>query len=253
MQLRADQQRVKDLLSDTITLLCKNGLQYDSEFCVQALIGITLDRGQVFLVNINETISKVAINKRTQKVAASSSSPSKFRKRKASGEASPNLTNGTHSEDDEASPNKSQKIGGDNSMHVRLPLITPGARRSGKNGTHRRIDIDGPSPVSNHSMDTMGEPEVFDLSYKPPKDSDIHVIEPDPKDEYSQSHLVLDGRESEEQAESLGTGQPVWPEPHPAFAPSGAAEAEEKEDALNQAHVPVSPCFAAFSLCVYCC
>ena len=58
MKLRADQERVKTLICDTLTLLCKNGLKYDSEFSVEALIGITLDRDEVFLVNIKETVTK---------------------------------------------------------------------------------------------------------------------------------------------------------------------------------------------------
>ena len=56
MVIKADQERVKSLLKDTITLLCKNGLHYKSEFAIEALIGITLDKNEVFLVNINETI-----------------------------------------------------------------------------------------------------------------------------------------------------------------------------------------------------
>ena len=56
MVLKSDQQRMKELLKETITLLCKNGLHYKSEFCVEALIGITLDHDDVFLVNIKETI-----------------------------------------------------------------------------------------------------------------------------------------------------------------------------------------------------
>ena len=56
MVLKQDQQRVKALLKETITLLCKNGLHYKSEFCIEALIGITLDQDDVFLVSIKETI-----------------------------------------------------------------------------------------------------------------------------------------------------------------------------------------------------
>lgn len=56
MVLKADQVRVKALLAETITLLCKNGLHFKAKFSIQALIGITLDEEDVFLVNINETI-----------------------------------------------------------------------------------------------------------------------------------------------------------------------------------------------------
>ena len=56
MVLKSDQKRVRDLLKETITLLCKNGLTYKSEFCIDALIGITLDQDDVFLISIKETI-----------------------------------------------------------------------------------------------------------------------------------------------------------------------------------------------------
>ena len=56
MVLKPDQERVKTLLQDTITLLCRNGLNYKFEFNVSALIGITLDKNEVFLVDIRETV-----------------------------------------------------------------------------------------------------------------------------------------------------------------------------------------------------
>ena len=64
MVLKANRERVKALLTDTITLLCKNGLNYQSEFAIEALIGITLDRDDVFLFSIKETIcSDLGIDK----------------------------------------------------------------------------------------------------------------------------------------------------------------------------------------------
>lgn len=55
--MRPDQERVRTLLTDTVTLLCKNGLFYNSELRVQGLLGITLDGSDVFIVHINETIA----------------------------------------------------------------------------------------------------------------------------------------------------------------------------------------------------
>ena len=52
--MKADQERVRDLLTDTVTLLCKNGLQYQTELRVQGVLGITLDNNDVFIVHINE-------------------------------------------------------------------------------------------------------------------------------------------------------------------------------------------------------
>ena len=56
MTLKPDQERIRSLLAETITLLCRNGLNFKSEFSVEALIGITLDNADVFLVNIKETV-----------------------------------------------------------------------------------------------------------------------------------------------------------------------------------------------------
>ena len=52
--MRPDQERVKNLLTDTVTLLCKNGLQFTRELKVQGLLGITTDDNDVFVVHINE-------------------------------------------------------------------------------------------------------------------------------------------------------------------------------------------------------
>ena len=54
--MRPDQERVRNLLTDTVTMLCKNGLQYQTELRVQGVLGITLDNNDVFIVHINEKI-----------------------------------------------------------------------------------------------------------------------------------------------------------------------------------------------------
>ena len=60
MMLDSDRQRIKALLTEAIMVLCKNGLSYKSQFCIEGLLGITLDQGDVFLVNIKETIFSAA-------------------------------------------------------------------------------------------------------------------------------------------------------------------------------------------------
>lgn len=50
--MRADRERVSKLLTDTVTLLCKNGLIYSRDIKVQGLLGITLDGTDVFLVQV---------------------------------------------------------------------------------------------------------------------------------------------------------------------------------------------------------
>ena len=49
-------ESIKKLLTETMLLLCKNGIRFHSEFTINALIGITVDSTNIFLVNINETI-----------------------------------------------------------------------------------------------------------------------------------------------------------------------------------------------------
>ena len=58
-RMRPDQERVRSLLTDTVTLLCKNGLQFTKELKVQGLLGITTDDNDVFVVHINETFGEV--------------------------------------------------------------------------------------------------------------------------------------------------------------------------------------------------
>ena len=55
--MKPDQERVKNLLTDTVTMLCRNGLGYQDELRVEGLIGITLDNNEVFLVPIQQTFS----------------------------------------------------------------------------------------------------------------------------------------------------------------------------------------------------
>jgi hypothetical protein len=57
--MKRDQERVKNLLTDTVTLLCKNGLQFQKRLKVQGLLGITLDDNEVFLVQIDESVDSV--------------------------------------------------------------------------------------------------------------------------------------------------------------------------------------------------
>jgi len=56
MVLSAEQERVRSLIADTVSLLCKNGLHYTKEFSIEGLLGITLDHDEVFLVNIKEIV-----------------------------------------------------------------------------------------------------------------------------------------------------------------------------------------------------
>lgn len=54
--MKPEQERLKNLLCDTITMLCKNGLSYKSELKVQGLVAVTVDDNDVLIVHLNERI-----------------------------------------------------------------------------------------------------------------------------------------------------------------------------------------------------
>lgn len=55
--MKPEQERVRNLIADTVTLLCRNGLQFQKEMKIQGLLGITLDNSDVFLVQIDEKVA----------------------------------------------------------------------------------------------------------------------------------------------------------------------------------------------------
>lgn len=52
--------RVKKLLTEAVTLLCKNSIPYGAELNIEGLLGITVDASDVYLVNINEKVKNDA-------------------------------------------------------------------------------------------------------------------------------------------------------------------------------------------------
>jgi len=58
--MKRDQQRVRMVLADTVTLLCRNGLAFQHELRIQGVIGITIDKLDAFIVHINETFHGIS-------------------------------------------------------------------------------------------------------------------------------------------------------------------------------------------------
>jgi len=56
--MKPDQERIKALLADTVTLLCRNGLHFRQQLRVQGVLGITVDDSDVFIVHINESFTE---------------------------------------------------------------------------------------------------------------------------------------------------------------------------------------------------
>lgn len=54
----AHRQNMKAQLIDTVTEVCRNILQFESELTVEGLLGITIDNSEIILVNVNETLKR---------------------------------------------------------------------------------------------------------------------------------------------------------------------------------------------------
>ena len=54
MRMSLEHERLVRMLKESISLMCKSSLNYNLELSVEGLLGITLDKKDIFLVNINE-------------------------------------------------------------------------------------------------------------------------------------------------------------------------------------------------------
>lgn len=55
MRMSVEHERLIRMIKESISLMCKSSLSYDLELNVEGLLGITLDKKDIFLVNINES------------------------------------------------------------------------------------------------------------------------------------------------------------------------------------------------------
>ena len=58
MVRKKEQERLRELLTEAVTVLCRGSLVYRRDFSIEGLLGITLDNEEIFLVNINEYVNK---------------------------------------------------------------------------------------------------------------------------------------------------------------------------------------------------
>jgi len=56
--MKPEQERIRSLLVDTICLLCRNGLNFENELRVQAVIGVAVDTDECFVVHINKCFER---------------------------------------------------------------------------------------------------------------------------------------------------------------------------------------------------
>ena len=55
MRVSEEHERLVRMLKESISLMCKSSLSYEVELNIEGLLGITLDKKDIFLVNINES------------------------------------------------------------------------------------------------------------------------------------------------------------------------------------------------------
>ena len=55
--MKTDQARVKDLLTQTITLMCRNGLEFCHDVRVEGLLAVTVDGTDIFVIHMDEKIT----------------------------------------------------------------------------------------------------------------------------------------------------------------------------------------------------
>ena len=60
--MKQDHQRIQNMLLSTVSMLCRNGVQFDRELKVEGLIGITIDDDEVFLVHVDEKMCSATEN-----------------------------------------------------------------------------------------------------------------------------------------------------------------------------------------------
>lgn len=91
--MKTDYERISKLLTDTVTLLCKNGLTYERELKVQGLLAVTLDTADIFVVHINESFeipSTSNAHAGSNEKSSSASHSDKFMSRKRAAATRPN-------------------------------------------------------------------------------------------------------------------------------------------------------------------
>ena len=110
MKLRQDQVKLQGLLKETITVLCKNGVEFRDGFAIDALIGITTDNQSTFLIKLEETVGSVRGNHNAKKTKSDGNANRKRRcvsslKRPSDGDTRSTRSKRRRSADDDDSGN----------------------------------------------------------------------------------------------------------------------------------------------------
>ena len=138
---KEDQERVKVLLKDTVTLLCKNGLNFKKNLKVQGLLGITLDDDDVFLVQLDEIWGQ-RVTEQPEPVEKPSFRKSAKRKRRKSSESNRSI---------DLDPDV--VIKSEPTVIVLDPVETSKVEQSGIDFNDLGLELDStPSSISNQNL-----------------------------------------------------------------------------------------------------
>ena len=58
MHRKIEADHMRGLLNEALSVLCKAKLSYEVDVKIEGLVGFTIDNNEIFLVNINEKITK---------------------------------------------------------------------------------------------------------------------------------------------------------------------------------------------------
>ena len=58
---KEEQHRLRSLLVNALTVICRSSLGFRRKFTIEGLLGITLDEQDIILVNVNELVHKDSI------------------------------------------------------------------------------------------------------------------------------------------------------------------------------------------------
>ncbi len=208
---------VKAMISDTILALCRNTLPYQTEVCVEGLLGVTVDNKEVFLVHLNETILKEGvvptrkrtIEKQTNQDSESSlssgtsdsesnSQPKSKRKRKRKRKSSSSsrskvtsqLDQDAHTDECDETPQVEQ-----GKSPKTANSLNKGANESGDSRLSQNDDGDADDSQSAQSVDSKVKKEKQNNVEE--NSDDLVFIKEEPKDfsglSYGQSPFTLQG------------------------------------------------------------
>lgn len=169
--MKPDQERVRTLLTETITLLCKNGLHFKKQLRVQGLLGVTLDDDEVFIVHLNETLEEKSTACRISEESVQNSDEVSASRERAVSNGSPNRRIRKRRQFQNRSAISAEEVESEASLTIEDAPCSSQLEISHSEST---AEVGKHSSDSCHSFDTTSSVPV---KQEPKDDNDLIVIE----------------------------------------------------------------------------